>query len=72
MAFEMTVKCQYRDFYAYWYGVGEIVAFSEEGALPPGKPLYTFVVNYGDDRYLANYQADRFSSGLIFSKVEEV
>lgn len=55
----------------YWYGNGEIVSVgpSEEFG---GKSKIEVVVNYGDDKYRADYQAGRFASGLYFAKVEEV
>lgn len=53
-------------FNAYWYGTGEVIS-SEVN--PAGG--WTFVVDYGEDRYRADYQEGRFASGLYFAKVTE-
>lgn len=66
----LTVTCKQRDFFAYWYGVGTIVLV-EPLAVSIDNPTMTFVVDYGDDTYRAQYQADRFASGLIFAALTE-
>lgn len=55
-------------FESYWYGNGEIVSVTDSEFA--GR--IEVVVNYGDDKYRADYQAGRFASGLYFAKVEEV
>jgi hypothetical protein len=51
-------------FEAYWYGVGEILDYDANTG--------TWTVDYGSDRYRAQYQADRFWSGLYPASVEAV
>lgn len=57
-------------FESYWYGTGEIVSVKEVDVF--GKNMVEVVVNYGADKYRADYQAGRFGSGLYFAKVEKV
>jgi len=57
-----------RTFDAYWYGIGTILAEIETA---PSRWL-SVTIDYGDDRYRAQYQADRFASGLYFATVQEV
>lgn len=55
-----------RTFYSCWYGAGTLEV------LPSERPdTHTFVVLY-EDEFHAQYQADRFASGLYFAKVETV
>lgn len=70
MAFKLTVpNVDTRTFYSYWYGAGELADVSP-GSTPD---TFTFTVLYPEDaEYYAQYQADRFGSGLYFAKVEEV
>ena len=53
-------------FDAYYYGYGKIVSQEEIDGT-----IFT-IVNYGDDKYRAEYQAGRFLSGLYRAKVTEV
>lgn len=58
-----------RTFYSYWYGAGELTEVIE-GSVPN---TFTFTVLYPEDaEFYAQYQADRFASGLYFAKVEHV
>lgn len=54
---------------AYWYGAGKIVS---QTCVPGPTSMVTYVVDYGEDRMRAQYQCDRFASGLYFGQVEEV
>jgi hypothetical protein len=54
-----------RTFDAYWYGVGTVLDVIETA---PSRHL-TFVVDYGDDGFRAQYQRDRFLSGLYHATV---
>ena len=54
-----------RTFNAYWYGTGTVVDVVQTA---PSRWL-TYVVDYGDDAYRAQYQCDRFASGLYFGAV---
>lgn len=49
-------------FDVYWYGYGTLI--SSEGN--------RHVVDYGEDKYRADIQCDRFASGLYFGTVEEI
>jgi hypothetical protein len=60
-----------RVFDSYWYGVGTVLDVVETISMrKPGTLTYT--VDYGADRYRAQYQCDRFASGLYFGRVDEV
>jgi hypothetical protein len=66
--FKLTVpNVETRIFYAYWYGSGKLESV-EQGSTPNTQ---TYTVVY-DDEFYAQYQADRFASGLYFAKVEKV
>lgn len=52
-----------RTFDAYWYGIGQIYSVTQNGY------GLTFEIDYGTDQYRAQYQADRFASGLYFATV---
>lgn len=69
MSYRLTVpNVDTRTFYSYWYGSGELEVLPGEFA-----NSFTFVVMYPDDaEFYAQYQADRFASGLYFAKVEKV
>lgn len=56
-----------RTFYSYWYGAGNLVSVTDGSK--PGTQNYE--VKYEEEFY-AQYQADRFASGLYFAKVEKV
>lgn len=53
-------------FNAYWYGTGEIITQT-----PIDVSRFAYVVDYGADGYRAQYQADRFASGLYFATVTQ-
>ncbi len=56
----------------YWYGNGEIVSvYPADTSFRHMEGWIEVTVNYGDDRYRADYQAGRFASGLYFATVEE-
>lgn len=70
MSYRLTVpNVDTRTFYSYWYGAGDLVSV-EDGSAPS---TFTFIVMYPEDaEFYAQYQADRFASGLYFAKVEKV
>lgn len=51
---------------AYHYGSAQSVEVAD---LPDGRTV--FRADYGDNSYLANYQNDRFASGLYFGTVTQ-
>lgn len=56
----------YKTFDSYYYGAGvEVFA----NLLQNGK--VSFLVDYGNNEFLAHYQNERFGSGLYFGKVLE-
>lgn len=62
-------------FDAYWYGTGVVVSdepVDDEALRFNFKGGRQIVVDYGTDKYRADYQAGRFGSGLYFAKVDEV
>lgn len=57
-------------FRAYWYGTGELIS---ETVMRIGEvDRWTYTVDYGCDEYRAQYQCDRFASGLYFGTVTVV
>lgn len=67
---KLTVVVPSRDIFdAYWYGTGEVI--SDEPAVDVRPEYRRITVNYGDDRYRADYQEGRFASGLYFAQVTE-
>lgn len=58
--YSLEVLCSTRDFYAYWYETGELVDVE-----PDFDDKFVFTVEYAEDKYRAEYQRDRFWSGLI-------
>lgn len=56
-------------FDSYYYGYGEIVSQDIIHG-NTGQVVFTSI-DYGDDRWHANYQANRFASGLYFAEVRE-
>lgn len=60
----LTVTVAPNVFSAYWYGTGEII-----DQTPVDASHFRYVVDYGDDTYRCQYQADRFASGLYFASV---
>lgn len=67
MSHHLTITVSPNVFNAYWYGIGEIIEQT-----PVDASRFTYVVNYGADQYRAQYQADRFASGLYFATVTKV
>lgn len=63
--YTLEVLATTRDFYAYWYGTGELV--DVEAQEDPER--FVFTVDYGEDGYRAEYQSARFASGLIWAQV---
>lgn len=53
-----------RTFNAYWYGYGCVVDIARED-----ESSWQVTVDYGTDKYRADYQAGRFWSGLYFAQV---
>lgn len=73
MSYVLRVTCSTRDFYAYWYGVGELVSVEPfDGEADSWKlDRSVFTVDYGSDGYRAEYQQGRFLSGLIGATVSQ-
>lgn len=64
IGYEMVIKVPSMEvFKAYWYGVGDCTT-----VLPTDRG-FQVTVDYGTDRYRAQYQLDRFASGLYFGQV---
>lgn len=67
MRYLLTITCEPRVLDAYWYGVGELISCE-----PEGHRWNRYVIDYGTDGFRAQYQADRFASGLYHAIVREV
>ena len=62
MSIKLLVHTDEKTFNSYYYGYGTIECMSPDEV----------IINYGKDRYHAEYQEGRFASGLIFARLEEV
>lgn len=66
--YQLTVTVpDYRTFMSYWYGNGECISVEQED-----ESKYFVTVDYGTDKYRADYQAGRFWSGLYPAEVTAV
>lgn len=68
MRIHLTVFTKDRTMFdSYYYGYGTVI---DQEHIMPGE--FRTVIDYGDDRYHAEYQQGRFHSGLIPASLEEV
>ena len=54
-------------FNSYYYGYGKVVSQETMVMVDGGRTVCT-MVDYGDDKFHANYQRDRFQSGLYHAE----
>ena len=54
-------------FKAYWYTYGDVTSVRVQD----GGTGLLVTVDYGTDHYRAQYQLDRFASGLYFGTIDE-